>query len=85
MYKNVTELAVEQKLEELWRDYDCCKCEQCHDDIMAYALNHIKTKYVSSTEGTLYSKAAILIKDYEVEIITAVTKAILQVQSNPRH
>ncbi len=38
---NMTEIIVRQRLEELLKNYDCCKCEQCFYDMMAYALNSL--------------------------------------------
>lgn len=85
MYKNVTEILVEQKLASLWRYSDCCKCSKCHDDIMSYALNRLPAKYVSTSRGELFNKASSLSLEYEVEIIKTVTMAMAIVEKYPRH
>lgn len=85
MYKNVTEILVEQKLATLWKDSDCCKCSKCHDDIMSYVLNRLPAKYVSTSRGELFNKASSLSIEYEVEIIKTVTMAMAIVEKYPRH
>lgn len=86
MLRNITEMLVEEKLDELLsKDDDCCKCPQCREDIIAYTLNQLKPHYVSSSKGELYSKAKMLSINYEVEITAAVARAIKTVTENPRH
>lgn len=85
MYRNVTEIIVEQKLDQLWRSSKCCKCRRCHDDIVAYALNHLPTQYVSTSKGELFNKASSLSIQYDVEVVKAVTIAMKIVEDHPRH
>ena len=85
MYRNATEILVEQKLEALWKNFDCCKCKRCHDDIMAYALNRLPTRYISTSTGELYNKAASLSVEYDVEVVKVLTMAMQVVQEHPRH
>lgn len=85
MLKNITEMLVEQKLDELLQNEDCCKCNKCKDDMIAYALNQLNSHYVSTDMGHLITKAKVLSIEYDVEIVTALTKAIGVVSQNPRH
>lgn len=85
MYRNATEIIVEQKLESLWKDSNCCKCRRCHDDIMAYALNRLPVQYVSTSKGELYNKASSLSLEYDVEVTKMITIAMGIVQEHPRH
>lgn len=86
MLKNMTELMVQEKLNELLENGEsCCNCSQCREDIIAYALNQLSPHYVSTDEGHLYTKAKVLSIQYEVEITTALAKAIKQVSEHPRH
>lgn len=86
MLKNITEMLVEQKLDELLKkDDQCCKCQQCREDIIAYALNQLNPHYVSTGQGQLYTKAKVLTIDYEVEITAALARAIQLVTEHPRH
>jgi competence protein ComFB len=82
---NMTEIIVRQRLEELLKNYDCCKCEQCFYDMMAYALNSLKPQYVNSHEGELYSKLNCSNIQRMVDIDIAVTKAINTVSKSPHH
>lgn len=85
MYRNAMEIFVEQKLEQMWKNTNSCHCRRCHDDIMAYALNHLPTKYVSTSKGELYNRAAALSIDHGVVIIKALTEAMKLVEEHPRH
>ena len=86
MVKNVTEILVEQKLDELIkRGEDFCRCTQCREDIIAYALNNLNPHYVSTEQGDLYTKAKVLSINFDVEVTTAVAMAIKLVGENPRH
>lgn len=85
MYKNVTEILVEQRLESLWKSYNGCKCARCHDDIMCYALNRLRSHYVSTSKGELYNKASSLSIEHDVEITKVLTMAMNLVETEPRH
>lgn len=85
MYKNATEILVEQRLEGLWKNYKGCKCTRCHDDIMTYALNRLPAQYVSTSKGELYNKASALSIEHDVEITKILTMAMNIVEKDPRH
>jgi competence protein ComFB len=84
-FYNIMETIVIKKLEEVWDTSDCCKCEQCRNDIIAYALNQLPPKYVASSEGELYSRASELSAEQEFDILLAVARAMQIVTDNPRH
>lgn len=79
------EMIVMQKLDEIWVNLDCCKCENCYNDVIALALNHLPPKYVASTEGELYARIGELNADKEFYILLEIAKAIEMVAKNPRH
>lgn len=85
MYKNATEIIVEQRLESLWKNYKGCKCARCHDDIMTYALNRLPAQYVSTSKGELYNKAMSLSVEHDIEITKILTMAMNIVEPQPRH
>lgn len=85
MLKNITELALEQRLESLWDKMDCCKCEKCREDIMAYALNHLPPQYISTEAGELYAKTKTMSSLYNFDIMRVLALAINIVNDNPRH
>lgn len=84
-YRNVMEMLVVQKLDEMWDTIDCCKCEKCKMDIIACTLNQLTPKYVVTKEGELYARLCELNNEHEIEIIIALTKAIKTVKDKPKH
>lgn len=84
--QNVMEEIVNNKILEVIKDKDCCKCEKCLDDIRALALNKLPSKYVSTNKGELFSKLAAL-KEQQgaIDLNIAVVSAIESVSSRPRH
>lgn len=82
---NVTELLVEEKLDEVIDSLGCCKCEQCRADIISYALNRLAPKYVSTAIGKAYVKLDSLSYQAETDLLTALYEAAEQVKKNPRH
>ncbi len=83
---NVMEGIVNNKILEVIKDKDCCKCEMCLDDMRALALNNLPSKYVSTDKGELFSKLAAM-KDQQVtiDLNVAVTAAVESVAAHPRH
>ncbi|MGN0641976.1 MAG: late competence development ComFB family protein [Huintestinicola sp.] len=82
---NMTEEIVRPRLEELLKDYDCCKCEKCVDDMMAIILNNVKPQYVNSNEGALFSRINSTRVQVTTDIDVAIIKAINLVSSKPHH
>lgn len=83
--KNYMEDIVEMFLDNIIKDMDVCKCDQCRADIIAIVLNQLPTKYVVTKEGETYSKTNILIQQFEIDVISAIAKATELVKKNPRH
>jgi len=83
--KNYMEEAVFSVMDEVLHGMDICTCEKCMTDIAAIALNNLSPKYIASERGKLYSKVNILMQQFKVDIITAITKAAGIVKMNPRH
>lgn len=83
--KNVMEYVVEKKLEQLAPTLNCCKCQQCMSDIVAYVLNRIPAKYVSSARGELFCKIIEFDQEFEHELVILVAKAAEIVRENPLH
>lgn len=84
-YYNLMEPVIEDNLSKVWKDMDCCKCDDCHDDIMALSLNMVRPKYVSTREGEILSRITEYSNEKSVEIIAILMKAIDVVSNNPRH
>lgn len=83
--KNYMEDCVKDMLPSILEDVNSCTCEECYYDITAIALNSLPPKYVVTHKGQLYTKLAVLQRQFEVDIIAAITKASVIVSRSPRH
>ena len=83
--KNYMEDCVSFTLDDTLGLFDCCKCEECRNDIMAMALNSLPPKYVATTKGTLFTKINMTDRQLTVDVTTAVINAITKISSNPKH
>lgn len=83
--KNYMEEVVRNCMKDVLDNIDVCKCELCRMDIAAIALNDLPTKYIASEKGELYSKVNSLRNQFEVDVISAITKAAVIVNKAPRH
>ncbi len=83
--KNYMEEVVINLMDEVLKGIDVCKCDKCVLDIAAIALNDLPPKYTVTEKGELYSKVNALRNQFEVDIISAITKAAVLVKRNPRH
>ena len=86
MLVNMMEHYVDERLAELLRQFDCCKCEICIEDMKAFALNRLPAKYVSTVSGQVFTRIQ---QEMEcqptVDLDVAILQAIESVSSNPRH
>ena len=83
--KNYMEEIVYSQMKDILCDINMCKCEKCLMDIAAIALNDLPSKYIVTEKGELYSKINALSQQFEVDVVSAVTKAAILVKRRPRH
>jgi len=84
--RNHMELVVDQMMPSMLNKYpDICTCEKCKADIKAFALNQLPPKYFVTEQGELYSKAAELTIQFEVDVTRALIQAMEKIGSSPRH
>ena len=85
--KNLLEGAVREVYEELRsRDASFCGCEHCEDDVMAFALNHLRPRYAGGTlEGVAVTSVDLQRDQPRAELMVAVLDAMRRVANNPRH
>ena len=83
--KNIMEDMVERKLDAMMPQLDVCNCEICRTDILCYALNRLKPKYVATSQGELLSKIDSLSSTFDIAIITQISAAAQVVNEFPRH
>lgn len=85
LVKNIMEKMVEDKMEEMLPKLECCTCDICRTDILCYALNRLKPKYVSTEQGELLSRVDSISIPYEASIMTEIVAGVEIVKKNPRH
>lgn len=85
MYQNMMETMVEDTLDILLPELDCCTCEHCRNDMVAYALNHLPPRYVVTRSGGVISKADTMRIQHMTDIRTALVRAAQIVKEHPRH
>lgn len=83
--KNYMEEIVFNTMDDILKDINMCKCERCRYDIAAKALNDLPPQYIVTQKGEIYSKINNLKTQFEVDVITAITKAAIIVKRNPNH
>jgi len=83
--KNYMEEVVYMLLDDILKDLNVCKCDKCKMDIAAMALNQLPARYIVTEKGELYSKINALRQQFEVDVISAITKAAVLVKRSPRH
>ncbi len=83
--KNYMEEVVNILLPEILNDLNVCTCPKCTMDIAAMALNELPPKYIVTQKGELYSKINTLRQQFEVDVISAITRAAVLVKRSPRH
>lgn len=82
---NVMEEFVKDKVRAAFEELEGCLCEECFLDACALALNEIGSKYVTTTKGALLSQITAMEATNNVNILVAVTKAVIKVMEHPRH
>ena len=86
LYHNAMEDLVEQEYERNKSKLGCCPCNRCRNDIIAYALNKLPTKYVVSHEGELYSKVDTVVHvQLETDIFRLLAQGAKLIGEHPRH
>lgn len=82
---NIMEDIVRNKLSEMLKSENCCKCDRCIEDMTALALNKLPSKYVSTHNGELFSKIDSMVRQNSVDLNIAVAEAISCVSQRPSH
>lgn len=80
------ETLAEETFDKISGKLDCCTCELCRNDIIAYALNQLPPRYVVTEQGAMYSKAKSTMKTQPgADIISALSAGANLVRSRKRH
>ena len=82
---NIAEILAREKLSLVMERMKVCTCKTCTNDVLALALNSLPTKYVTTDAGRQYFQLDVYKKQYETDILAALTKACVRVKASPRH
>lgn len=82
---NIAEVLVKEKIALVMKKMNVCSCTPCMNDVLALALNSLPTKYVTTDAGKQYYQLDIYKKQYETDVLAALTKACVRVKASPRH
>ncbi|MBO8158126.1 late competence development ComFB family protein [Thermosyntropha sp.] len=83
---NIVEKMAWDKLDTVLNSKEnICKCEKCRADMIAYALNKLKPRYVSTERGEVFVRAQYMDVDLSAAILVALTEAVEVVGKNPHH
>lgn len=86
--KNALESAVRSVFSELRsKQPGFCTCPECEDDVIAYALNNVKPRYVSghSPVGEVVTGVHLSYDQARAELTVVILEAMKRVASQPRH
>ena len=63
-----------------------CGCAHCEEDVLAFALNHLRPRYAGGTrEGVAVTSVDLQRDQTRAELMVAVLDAMRRVSNNPRH
>jgi competence protein ComFB len=82
---NVAEQMVKENIREVMERMNVCTCQVCTNDIAALALNTLPQKYITTNTGKQFTQIDIYKKQYETDVLAALTKACVRVKAGPRH
>ncbi len=84
-YKNYMEEVVFHELRDIIEELDVCKCERCKEDVAAWTLNRLPSKYVVTDLGYAYTKLNQLKSQAKADVIVFLMQAAEIVKESPRH
>lgn len=82
---NIAEQLVMEKIHEVMERMNVCMCPICSNDIAALALNCLPQKYITTVAGKQFVQIEIYKKQYETDVLAAITKACVRVKAGARH
>ena len=82
---NLAEQLVQEKITEVMERMNVCMCPICKNDIAALALNSLPQKYITTVSGKQFTQIDIYKKQYETDVLAAITKACVRVKVGSRH
>ena len=85
-YRNYMEEVVVEELNGVLKQLKkACKCERCREDMVAYALNRLAPKYITTDLGNAYTKMNQLRAQTQADITVKLMEAAKIIKKKPRH
>lgn len=82
---NLSEVLAYEMMGEVMRKLNVCDCKICQADVLALTLNRVQQKYITTDAGKQYMQLDLYRKQYETDLLSALTKACVRVKGSPRH
>ena len=84
-YRNISELVLQDAVEDYMRKLSNCTCKRCYIDVVALSLTNLPSYYVASDHSAITFKKTAYSMKYRTEIMIAVTNACIIVNESPKH
>jgi len=82
---NLSEKLAREMVDEVMARLNVCTCPICKNDVLALALNSLDHNYVTTDAGKQYMLLEAYKRQYETDVLAALTKACVRVKSAPKH
>lgn len=82
---NLSEVLAYEMMGEVMSKLNVCDCKICQADVLALTLNRVQQKYITTDAGKQYMQLDLYRKQYETDLLSALTKACVRVKGSPRH
>lgn len=82
---NLAEVLAYEKMDEVMSKLNVCTCKLCQADVLALTLNYLPQKYVTTDEDKQRMQLDLYRKQYETDLLSALTRACVRVKGSPRH
>ena len=84
-YINVMQVLVEEKAPKYIKMFGLCPCERCTEDVKAYTLNHLPSKYVVLEPNDRVPRLTVYEGKFASDITAQLLQACKVVMKHPHH
>ena len=84
-YINVMQVLVEEKAPKYVKMFGLCSCERCMEDVKAYTLNHLPSKYVVVEPGDRIPRLTVYEGRFASDITAQLLQACKVIMAHPHH
>ena len=84
-YINVMQVLVEEKAPKYVKIFGLCPCERCMEDVKAYTLNHLPSKYVVMEPGDRIPRLTVYEGRFASDITAQLLHACEVISAHPHH